>query len=109
MSIRQTAVPMGGMLAGFFVPMLLLRADWRFTCAVVASVSIAIALVFALVSGLVRPRATCAAWRFEALGSWLPCASCARTGALFRASCASAIYGGRAIDPEFVSRRLLGR
>jgi MFS family permease len=53
-SIRQTSVPLGGVLAGFLVPPLLLWLGWSATCGVLAAGSVGAALAFSALSPLVR-------------------------------------------------------
>ena len=91
-SIRQTSVPLGGVLAGLLVPPLLARLDWTGTCLTLAGGSVLAALAFAAASPLVRTeRATGAPGRGRRLLD--PLYLIFRNPALLRLAGASAILG----------------
>ena len=91
-SVRQTSVPLGGVLAGLIVPPLLGRLDWTGTCATLAAGSAFAALAFAAASPLVRAeRAAGAPGRTQRLLD--PLFLIFRTPALLRLAAASAVFG----------------
>ncbi len=91
-SVRQTSVPLGGVLAGLLVPPLLARLGWNGTCATLAAGSAVAALAFAAASPLVRSeRAAGAPARPQRLLD--PLALIFRNPALLRLAGASAIFG----------------
>lgn len=91
-SVRQTSVPLGGVLAGLLVPPLLARLDWTGTCAALAAGSALAALAFAAASPLVRAeRAVGTSGRTSRLLD--PLAMIFRNPALLRLAGASAIFG----------------
>lgn len=53
-SIRQTSVPLGGMLAGLVTPALLLRFGWQATCELLGLALAAASALFLLASPLIR-------------------------------------------------------
>jgi MFS family permease len=91
-SVRQTSVPLGGVLAGLLVPPLLTHLDWTATCATLAGGSALAALAFAAASPLVRAeQAVGAPPRKQRLLD--PLAMIFRNPALLRLAGASAIFG----------------
>lgn len=91
-SIRQTSVPLGGVLAGLLAPPLLYELGWVGTCLALAAVSALAALAFAAASPLVRaetvPRGP--GVRVRALE---PLYLIFRRPALLRLAGASAVFG----------------
>ncbi|MDP4023676.1 MFS transporter [Methylobacterium sp. NEAU 140] len=91
-SIRQTSVPLGGVLAGFVVPPLLPRLGWGETCVALAVGSLAAALVFAAASPLVRAERP-AGGSFRGRRILDPLRLIFHRPALLRLALASAIFG----------------
>lgn len=91
-SLRQTSVPMGGVLAGLLVPPLLLRLGWVETCLVLAGGSTLATVLFGALSPTVRrERPPVALGR--RIGLLQPIRLVFGSGPLFRLSCASMIFG----------------
>lgn len=91
-SIRQTSVPMGGVLAGLLVPPLLLRFGWVETCWILAGGSVVATLVFGAVSATVRhERPSGRLVRRRTV--WEPIRVVLGSRPLLRLACASMVFG----------------
>jgi hypothetical protein len=53
-SVRQTSVPMGGLLAGFVTPPLVLGLDWNSACVAIGGVTAALGAAFWIALSIVR-------------------------------------------------------
>ena len=91
-SLRQTSVPMGGVLAGFLVPPLLLRYGWVETCCILAALSTVAALLFGATSPTIRYEKP--SGRSARRGGLLqPMRVVLGSGPLLRLAASSMIYG----------------
>src|SRR3954471_14043680 len=64
-SVRQTSVPLGGVLAGLLVPQLTLRMGWQSSCVVLGLSTAAVALLAAVSLPLIRNEQPAGRTRFS--------------------------------------------
>src|SRR3954470_19026874 len=92
-SVRQTSVPLGGVLAGLLVPQLTLRMGWQSSCVVLGLTTAAFGLVTALVLPAIRNEQAGRRARFSG-GLLGPLRFITQRGDLLTLSAASTIFGG---------------
>jgi len=91
-SVRQTSVPLGGVLAGIIVPQLILRLGWQNSCVVLGLGTAVFALVTALSVPIIRTERPAGRTRFSG-GLLGPLRFITERQDLLRLSAASTIFG----------------
>ncbi len=91
-SVRQTSVPLGGVLAGMIVPQLILRLGWQSSCVVLGLGTAAFALVIAFSVPIIRTERPAGRTRFSG-GLLGPLRFITERRDLLRLSVASTIFG----------------
>src|SRR5215204_6381858 len=91
-SVRQTSVPLGGVLAGLLVPQLVLRLGWQSSCVVLGLGTAAFALVAALSLPLIRNEQSTGRMRFSG-GPLGPVRFITQRRDLLTLSAASTLFG----------------